>query len=553
MTRLVIDTFEGMQPRLAAEALDLSAATLAVATRSGSTNLRPWLDDVDVHTLPAGTIKTLYRFGQDLSSETQYWFQFAADVDVVRSPVHSDAWERTYFTGVVDVDNHTYMRYAYSPPSLVSAPYPAATYKAGVPQVGTPNYSVTGSAGTNEVAETRFYVVTWVTSFGEEGPASDPSPAINVFPSQTVQLLWNAAPTGYNITKARVYRTNVGTNVADFQFVTELNASTSVTNTYNDSKLKAELGEVLPSRRWFAPPRDLIGLTSMANGILIGFVKGTNQLCFSEPYMPHAWDPNNYLTTDHPIVAVRAFGQSAVVLTQSFPYIVTGIDPSGMSMAKLDSPQACVSKRSACVMAGGVVYASPDGVVRVDAAGNVNLLTANILAREQWQQYKPESMQFATHDDKLFAFYDTGTERDALVFDMRGDMPRLSRANFWSPAVYQEPLNDALYYVGASNTKVRKWGAAATYKTLKWKSKTFLLSKPQTLTSLRVFSSTYADLYVTVYADGSELLYRRKIFDNSVYRLPVYKRYTRVEVMLEGAGMDVAAVVLASSPQECVR
>lgn len=547
MTRLIVAQPQGMHPKLADEQLPDNAAARAVACRIASGNLRPWANDSTVGTVGAGsTVKTLYRFGQDVTDEDRYWFQFPDDVDVIRSPVHADAHERTYWTGQVDVDGHTYMRYASNSMALLGAPYPSSSAKVGLPVPATPTAIVNGAAGATDIPETRFYVITYVTALGEEGPACNPAGPLAVAAAQTVTLSLGAVPAGRNIERIRIYRTNQGSQAAQFQFVHEVMAGTT---SYTDNKSDAALGEVLPSLRWFEPPRNLVGLTLMANGVCVGFVRGTNQLYFSEPFLPHAWDPRNMQTTEHPIVALRTMGQSVLVMTQSYPWVATGVDPSAMSLERLPVPQACVSKRSTCVTERGIVFASPDGLCLFDGQ-RVQLITSDVFTREQWQAFKPATMVSHVHDDKLLVSYDAGAAgKDTLIFDFRGELPRFSFAGWHAEAKYHEPLNDALYFVDGLN--VRKWASGAGTRSVQWKSKRFKLATPQGLTCYRVMGQRFENCQLTIWADGRPLLWRQPIRGQQVGRLPMGRRYENVQFEITGTDLDVMAVIISSSPQEC--
>ncbi len=76
----------------------------------------------------------------------------------------------------------------------------------------------------DDVAETRFYALTYVTAWGEESQLSEPSDRIDV---QYNDLVVVDAPSrsdvsaDRNITKWRLYRTNTGSASAAFQFVAE--------------------------------------------------------------------------------------------------------------------------------------------------------------------------------------------------------------------------------------------------------------------------------------------------------------------------------------------
>ena len=89
MTGWVVRQFKGVAPRITPRQLsdNMAAACANVNFKHGS--LVPRKANTAVLTLPkSGTIKTVHRFGQDVSSDTQYWFHWATEgVSVVRGPV----------------------------------------------------------------------------------------------------------------------------------------------------------------------------------------------------------------------------------------------------------------------------------------------------------------------------------------------------------------------------------------------------------------------------------------------------------------------------------
>src|SRR5690606_18334280 len=99
-----------------------------------------------------------------------------------------------------------------------------------------------------------------------------------------------------------------------------------------------------PSRHWTAPPDALSGLTAMPNGMMAAFVG--KDLYFCEPFRPHAWPEIYVLTTDFPIVALGALGTTLWVLTEGYPYRVSGTTPGSMVMDKVEANLPCVNARA---------------------------------------------------------------------------------------------------------------------------------------------------------------------------------------------------------------
>jgi hypothetical protein len=363
-------------------------------------------------------------------------------------------------------------------------------------------------------AESRVYVYTYVSDYGEEGPPSDPSTLIDIDPGELVNISTDAAPTGYtNIAKKYIYRSSTGTGATDYQFVAEIPVAIT---SYDDFVKQSELGEILPSSDWEPPPADMKGLRVMANGIFVGF--SDKDVCFSEPFMPHAWASTNYLPVDHKIVGLGAFGQSVAVLTESYPYIATGVDPQAMTLVKTSLQQACISKRSIVEAGDSVLYASPDGLVQI-GLGGVQVLTSKILSQEQWQEYNPSSIHAYLHEGRYYGFYTKADgSKGLMIFTLNGADAIFTLGTETTTAGHVVPTADSLYIVDGSN--IVKMDKDAVKKSYKWSSKLFENPTPLNFSTAQVISQDYSPgVTLKVYADGS-LVHTQTVTDSKPFRLP---------------------------------
>jgi hypothetical protein len=388
--------------------------------------------------------------------------------------------------------------------------------------------------------ETRIYVYTYVSAYGEEGEPSEASNSIEIDGSLPVTLTMAGAPSGaYEISLKRIYRSStVGSN-AQFQFVAEVPVAQG---SYTDSLKQAELGEVLPTEGWIPPPAGLKGLRLMANGAAVGFVGRT--VYFSEPNLPHAW-PHKY-TIDFDIVGIATYGQTVAVLTTSFPFLIQGADPAAMTPTRLELPQACVSKRSILETGDGVIYASPDGLVTIGASASV--MTEGMLSRDIWQTYSPETMQVYLCERRVHCFYTVGATRGCLIFDLTGqgapmtttDIPASSAVT----AGFFEAKTDTLYLVQGGSIVRFDRGSALTAT---WKSKLFRLPFQQSMSIGQVQASAYP-VTLKVYADGT-LRHTQTVANGEMFRLPAGFRALDWELQIEATN-EVAEVIIASSVSE---
>lgn len=537
MTAIVVKQFGGMKPIVSSKILAANESQTAQNARLVSGALLPMKGTTTLQALNLSGPPTIYRYGTS-ATETNYWLEFAFDTDVMRSPIANDSYDRLYWTNGSGIPR-------YAPNSLIlqagSGAYPRASYQLGIPAPTTAaTITSTVAAGTGVTPETRTYVYTYVSAYGEEGPPSPATNLVSVSPNSTTGLTLPSGPSGsYNITLKRIYRSSAVGSSAQWQFVAEIPVAQG---SYTDSITQANLGEVMPSEDWVAPPAGLKGLRLMANGAAVGFVGKT--LYFSEPNLPHAW-PHQY-PIDFDIVGIATYGQFVAVLTTSFPYLFQGIDPAAMSSSKLPLPQACVSKRSIVETGNGVIYASPDGMVEI---GNTNdVITKGLFNRDQWQAYVPSSISSYQYNGRIHCLYDTGSVRGTLVFDFTGQGAVLTTNNFNTAtavtAGFYDASTDKLYFAQGTNIVRFDQGSATAYT---WKSKVFRLSAPENLGFAQVVAESYPVTF-KLYCEGV-LKLTKTVNNNNQFRLPSGFRAYDWEFQLEGT-TEVAEVVIASSTTE---
>ena len=515
MTIKEIFDFDGIHPRTDAALLPDHGAQLALNCTLWQGDLRPLAAPLQVVTPTAveAGIRSIYRIGQDLP-ETQYWLAWPADVDVVRGLIAGDTSERTYYTGD-GVPKVTNLELA----TQGGTQYPVNAYTLGIPKPATAPTCAASSA--DQPVETRVYVYTYVSAFGEEGIPSDPA-KVDVSEDGTVSLSdLSAAPTGnFNIVSKRIYRSQQASDgSAIYLFVDEIAVALA---TYDDTKSSTDLGEEISTIGYDMPPETMAGLVALPNGILAAF--DGYDILFCEPFLPYAWPQAYRLTADYPVVGLGVFGSSLVVCTKGYPYVITGVDPSSMSMERMDLAQSCVSKRSIVSSDDGVVFASPDGLVFV-GAGGAQIITQNHYTRKEWQALNPASIDAYWTDGKYVAVYDGG----GFILDAT-DNGRLTTFDDTATAGYVDPVEDALYLCIDGN--IMKFNAGAD-KTFSWRSKKFQYTGHVSPSFARVDADAYP-VTLDLYVDGA-LAYSVSVASERPFPLPVPGRRPReVEVALSG-------------------
>ena len=535
--------FSGIAPKLEPRRLAAGMAQTARNTDMTSRTVKPWKTTLTVLSgVAAAAEATIYRFGQDLVSDTQYWFAWPVDVDVAKGAISGDQTERTYFvhpsTGLRKTDVSLAL-------TSGSGAYPWNSYPMGVAApTAAPTAAIT-TDGAVTTRETRYYIYTYVTAWGEESAPSAVSNTIDVYPSGASVLvsgLGTTAPSGYsNITAKRVYRTLTGSLATEFQFVDEIPIAQA---TYADTKAGADLGETIQSTNWAEPPTGSFGLTSMANGIMLLF-KGYDVYA-SEAYVPYAYPAAYSQAVDFPIVGGCGFGTSAAVLTTGNPYLVTGSDPSALSLVKLESNQACVSKRSIAAVEGGVIYASPDGLQLITQTGQVTNLTASFYDHAAWQALVPTTMHGYAFDGRYYGFYNTGAVQGGFVYDPGQADAAFTLLDTYATAGFTDLIQDALYLQVGTN--IVKWGAGGASMAATWKSGVTELPQPINLACAKVRATTYPVTF-KYYSDGA-LIHTETVANEDAFWLPSGFLTSTVELELVSTGSAITGAWIASSKDE---
>lgn len=409
-----IDTFGGMVPAVDKRLLQPSSADHIENGWVYSGRLQGFPALTQITTLNAATQK-VFRLpngqpdAQHIDDST--WLEFEdPDTDVLRGAVIGDTYDRYYAASPTAAPKYN---------TRARLDNNDDWWLLGVPQPDAPSITST-SGGSSSIVEVRAYCLTWVTTYGEEGPASDP-----VLDTGLVDDTWALSLTppdsddmgvDRTIANTRIYRTITGADgVTVFFMVAEVAASTT---SYNDtlSDDVVSLNSQLESTNWIGPPSDLEGFVAMPNGIFAGWRE--NEIWFSEPYRPHAWPAAYSIVVDYPIVGMGVTNQTLMVLTQGYPVGVSGIHPATMAQSISKSLEPCLARGSILSTTEGVYYASPNGLV-LAGGGMIKNLTTDLVTKDKWNNFVTvPSLRAARLGTAYYAF---GSHRsgmfDPLSFD----------------------------------------------------------------------------------------------------------------------------------------
>lgn len=339
--------------------------------------------------------------------------------------------------------------------------------------------------------------------------------------------------------------------------------------TFTDDFDFRSLTNILRTSNYDAPPPALQGLTLIQNGILAGFVGNT--VYFSEPGIFHAWPEDYARSFDSNIVGLAQIGGSLLVLTEDFPYILSGSNPAIMSQSRLSARYPCVNRRSIVETSFGVVYATHDGLVLYAPSTAAQLFTRLVHSSDTWNAaLNPDTLIGVSYKDTYIASHATAS----ITFEpgVGRSEPTFVDNNFSFTSAWYDPLTNNLYMTAGASGDIYQWDdLTQPSTTMTWKSKTFITKDFTNVGAARIVadytglagSSIWEDVE-TSWDDTEELwdapdpitfrLYVNKqlIFtttqsNSSVFRLPTGYKSDTFEVGLDSL-VRVRAIYLGGTP-----
>lgn len=522
MPSFALNTFVGLRPRLPDSLLPANAATVAENCDFGYGELRNTRAGLAIATL-SNAAKSIY------TDDGVAFYSWATDVDVVRSPLAKDTFNRIYFTG----DGG--MKQANRGNMTAAGGTPPTAYLVGVPRPTTAPVLTAGTPGSGSSTQTRAYVYTYVNIYGEEGPPSAPVTVNTVVDgSVSVQARKDDIGSYAPIKEIRIYRTGTTTSIADYFFACSLDVQSAPVGsvTVTDSTSAANLGEVIASTNYYPPDPALTGLMALPNGILCAW-KG-NEIHFSDAYKPWSWPPAYVKTATHNVVGGIAHGSGALVTTKANPYMIYGVSPDAMTLSKINVDQAGVSKWSIAVVDGVLMYASNDGLVTINGATGSLVSSHAFFTRDVWRyRYAGgfSALRFMVWDgrlviydaeDRIIAFMIRFDEADGTMTDLPAFVARCS---------FISPLSDQAYYCNGTGLFQFNGGAD---QNANWQSREIVTPAPTNFGFAQaVVSGSWT---IRFYADGV-LKHTENVTDGQKnFRLPSGFLSDRWKIRVTGSG-----------------
>ena len=208
-------------------------------------------------------------------------------------------------------------------------------------------------------------------------------------------------------------------------------------------------------------------------------------------------------------------------------------------MERIELDQSCVAKRSIVSIGGGVMYASPDGLVYVGAGGS-RVVTEELYTREEWQALNPSTIEAHFHDGKYVSLYAAG---GGFILNSIEDAS-LTLFDDVVTAGFVDKIADALYLVVGG--VIKKFNAG-TDKTYTWRSKKFQISQLPVPACVKIDADTYPVTF-NLYADGV-LKHTRIVTNDLIFRIPKGYRPREIELELVGTAR-VRLMAVGNKPME---
>lgn len=412
----------------------------------------------------------------------------------------------------------------------------------------------------------------------------------NLLPDQRLKIA-GATNSGFNITDAVVIDTadqytityaQAGVDVATttdatamlYHDISETPDDTArywgdTTYDFTDDFDSRNLTDLLVSTEYKAPPEELQGLKVIQNNVVAGFVR--NKLYISEPSKPHAWPESFVKNFDVNIVAIEPIsGIGTLVLTEGYPWLLTGNDPRVFSTQRIDALYPCVSSRGVVSLSYGVAWPSQEGLAMY-GGGGPRMITGAIYEQDTWSvALDPTTISAVYYGDAYFGSHSTASF--VFQYDAQSGGNWVNCDTIFT-ASHNDKLSNRLYFVDSTDGTIIEWDSLEQpTQTFVWKSKTLITKDYDNVGAARVIAD-YSALAIDdvnwedddqnwedddtnwdaplgvnfkLYANKT-LVYDEDIITDAVFRLPSGYRSDTVEFEVSG-DIRVRAVHLAETP-----
>lgn len=575
--KLTFTEFKGTAPKFDAEQLVDGYASESVNTRTGRMMIEPWRAPVALAGGDFGSTNVDSAFFYEHNIDPTKWFTWSDIRYAVKAPL------------VQDVYDHVVIASANGTPQITASDVHGigagtsgtpVSFDLGIPRPNvpiitaeeTPNPSwakPTPNPTEDEYDDTYVsYTCMLVDAWGRVGPMSAPSRsllhrehAFDAVLQATVTITTPQPPisTGRVLPRIRIFRSNFsGGAIGDYQFLTEVDWASTVV--FQDSVYSGDLLESPISEDWVGPPSTNTALypngpMSKVMAVSGEFMCGHNKriVCFSEPDAPHAWPVEYYKLFQEDVVTISAAGSNVVVLTDGFPYVLSGVHPSNMSPTRLADRVPCVSSLGVAEINDSVYYVASNGLYAIEGYRLQNVLEG-FFTEQEWVELGPSTIMLGTYNDRLFI--SSKTKGKVYVFSPFDVADAIRVADFDPKFFHQMSATNDLAYVPRGGTSLQVFDEHATdFLAVSWTSKYYVFNEPVGFACARVKSKSYP-VMVTFHCDHADGIhsFTKEVQSHSWFWLDMPYRSLEWWVSVDStAGVirpEIFNIQMASSPEE---
>lgn len=543
---LSISAFQGTMPRVDDHRLPLEVATESININSDSQCIQPYYGMNE--TVPVvGACKAFHVWDNGGVAVPMSW---AANTSVCEGVTNGkDSILFTTAGGLRQTD-----------PSNPTRSFPlGVAWPLGIP-VATPINDTTGNLNT---ATSVAYCYTVTDGLGQESKPSSASQYYDVLNTKGGLRLTNIVPPMPYIPLEgttssciiNIYRCDSGSDgAADFFFLDSVTYdATTGPFTYDDynsflKTIKNTESDIISTEGWDTPPENLLGLSRMAGGILVGFKADTNEVCFSEPLIQYAWPSKYRLKMPQQIREIIGFGDEIVVLMTSSAVVIRG-EPGMMSVTEIPGSGGtpCTTGHGAVKTIYGILYPGYDGLYLYSGSVASNI-TVDALTVAQWREFIPSAFLAEYFDNRYWAFKDMGT--DIICFGKDGKVSKMNVMDTGAVRCTHVDYRGFLWIVSGDNAW--KWNSSTVARVASWQSGVMSLPYPVNLAAgiVRTKAGTIGMATVKVDAwDGpgnKVTIFDAPVSTNLPFRLPAGRQYGHVQVRVQ-TQQTVTRLSLATS------
>lgn len=252
--------------------------------------------------------------------------------------------------------------------------------------------------------------------------------------------------------------------------------------------------EVMVTMGFCEPPEGLIIVGETDQKRLVGF-KG-NYVYFSEAGSPWAWPKKHKQKIPCDIRDVCVIGNTVIVLTDANPFVILDdaectMGASGArTVSRVATPYPLCSAKSVVCGPNGVTYASTEGLVYIDLAGSVSLVSRTHYSDRDWQSVDPCTVTAAQYRDSYVFSSETATG----VFDLnlrgvQADVAASLSTHCFKPRCWINDKQGSLYFMDGCG-HVYQWNDGYDFMPYTYQTPHIDMGSARTITA---FEMEYVD------------------------------------------------------------